>query len=141
MTTGFIGAAEATGTRRVRIVIVGGGFSGIGMAIRLRQQGIDDFVILERATDVGGTWRDNSYPGCACDVQSTLYSFSFAPNPEWSRVFSPQPEIWAELRQQRQNFVAADSEAKTAGRRVNAKKAIAKGAAAVPNLSAMLEDL
>lgn len=98
MTTGFIGTAEATGTRRVRIVIVGGGFSGIGMAIRLRQQRIDDFVILERATDVGGTWRDNSYPGCACDVQSTLYSFSFAPNPEWSRVFSPQPEIWAYLR-------------------------------------------
>lgn len=68
------------------------------MAIRLRQQGIDDFVILERARDLGGTWRDNSYPGCACDVQSTLYSFSFAPNPDWSRAYSPQGEIWEYLR-------------------------------------------
>ena len=81
-----------------RIVIIGGGFSGIGMAIRLRQQGIDDFVILERAADHGGTWRDNSYPGCACDVQSSLYSFSFAPNPDWSRSYAPQAEIWAYLR-------------------------------------------
>ncbi len=85
-------------TRTARILIVGGGFAGIGMAIRLRQQGIDDFVILERARDAGGTWRDNSYPGCACDVQSSLYSFSFAPNPEWSRVYAPQPEIWDYLR-------------------------------------------
>ena len=81
----------------MRLIIIGGGFSGIGMAIRLRQHGIDDFVILERASDPGGTWRDNSYPGCSCDVQSSLYSFSFAPNPEWSRSFSPQPEIWAYL--------------------------------------------
>ena len=85
-------------TRAVRLVIVGGGFSGIGMAVRLRQQGIDDFVILERARELGGTWRDNSYPGCACDVQSALYSFSFAPNPDWSRSFSPQGEIWSYLR-------------------------------------------
>lgn len=81
-----------------RIVIIGGGFSGIGMAIRLRQHGITDFVILERAADHGGTWRDNSYPGCACDVESTLYSFSFALNPDWSHTFAPQPEIWAYLR-------------------------------------------
>lgn len=81
-----------------RIVIIGGGFSGIGMAIRLRAEGIDDFVILERAASNGGTWRDNSYPGCACDVQSVLYSFSFAPNPDWSHSFSPQGEIWAYLR-------------------------------------------
>ncbi len=81
----------------VRMVIIGSGFSGIGMAIRLRQQGITDFVILERAPALGGTWRDNSYPGCACDVQSSLYSFSFAPNPDWSRTYSPQPEIWAYL--------------------------------------------
>jgi cation diffusion facilitator CzcD-associated flavoprotein CzcO len=81
-----------------KIVIIGGGFSGIGMAIRLRQRGIDDFVILERAADHGGTWRDNSYPGCACDVQSSLYSFSFAPNPDWSRSYAPQAEIWAYLR-------------------------------------------
>lgn len=74
------------------------------MAIRLRQRGIDDFVILERARDLGGTWRDNSYPGCACDVQSTLYSFSFAPNPDWSRTFSPQGEIWDYLRRCARDF-------------------------------------
>ncbi len=82
----------------LRIAIVGTGFAGLGMAIRLQQAGIEDFVILEKAGDVGGTWRDNHYPGCACDVQSHLYSFSFAPNPEWSRMFSPQPEIWSYLR-------------------------------------------
>jgi len=82
----------------VRIAIVGTGFAGLGMAIRLKQAGIEDFVILEKADEVGGTWRDNHYPGCACDVQSHLYSFSFAPNPEWSRMFSPQPEIWSYLR-------------------------------------------
>ncbi|WP_214367242.1 flavin-containing monooxygenase [Pseudonocardia sp. H11422] len=80
--------------RRVRIAIIGAGFSGLGMAIRLQQAGIGDFEILERAADIGGTWRDNSYPGCAVDVQSHLYSFSFAPNPEWSHTYSPQPEIW-----------------------------------------------
>jgi cation diffusion facilitator CzcD-associated flavoprotein CzcO len=82
-----------------RLVIIGGGFSAIGLAMQLRRDGIDDFVILERAPALGGTWRDNSYPGCACDVQSSLYSFSFAPNPDWSRTFSPQAEIWAYLRQ------------------------------------------
>ena len=76
-----------------RVAIVGTGFSGIGMAIRLKQQGDDDFVLLERAGDIGGTWRDNTYPGCRCDVPSHLYSFSFAPNPDWSSTFSPQPEI------------------------------------------------
>jgi cation diffusion facilitator CzcD-associated flavoprotein CzcO len=81
-----------------RIAIVGSGFSGLGMAIRLKQEGIDDFVVLERAAELGGTWRDNTYPGCACDVPSHLYSFSFAPNPDWSRTFSRQPEIWAYLR-------------------------------------------
>jgi cation diffusion facilitator CzcD-associated flavoprotein CzcO len=82
----------------VDIVIVGSGFSGIGMAIRLRQMGVEDFVVLERAADLGGTWRDNSYPGAACDVPSNLYSYSFAPNPGWSRAFSPQGEIQAYLR-------------------------------------------
>jgi cation diffusion facilitator CzcD-associated flavoprotein CzcO len=81
-----------------RIAIVGSGFSGLGMAIRLKQEGIEDFVVLERADDVGGTWRDNTYPGAACDVPSHLYSFSFAPNPEWTRTFSPQREIWDYLR-------------------------------------------
>ena len=82
----------------VKVAIVGSGFAGLGMAIRLREAGIEDFVVLERADEVGGTWRDNSYPGCACDVPSHLYSFSFAPNPEWTRTFSPQPEIWDYLR-------------------------------------------
>jgi len=77
----------------VRVCVVGTGFSGLGMAIRLQQDGIEDFVVLERASGVGGTWRDNTYPGCACDVPSHLYSFSFAPNSEWSHVFSRQPEI------------------------------------------------
>jgi cation diffusion facilitator CzcD-associated flavoprotein CzcO len=81
-----------------RIAIVGSGFSGLGMAVRLKQEGIHDFVVLERAEDLGGTWRENTYPGCACDVPSNLYSFSFAPNPNWSHTFSPQPEIWAYLR-------------------------------------------
>jgi cation diffusion facilitator CzcD-associated flavoprotein CzcO len=85
-------------SEHVRIAIIGTGFSGLGMAIRLSQEGIRDFTLLERADDVGGTWRDNTYPGCACDVPSHLYSFSFAPNPEWSRTFSPQPEIWDYLR-------------------------------------------
>src|SRR4051812_23080709 len=83
---------------RTGVAIVGGGFSGMAMAVELKRSGRDDFVILERARDVGGTWRDNSYPGCACDVPSHLYSFSFAPNPDWSSTFSPQEEIWQYLR-------------------------------------------
>lgn len=74
-------------------IIIGGGFAGIGMAIQLKDQGIHDFVVLEREDDVGGVWRDNVYPGCACDVPSHLYSFSFEPNPRWSRRFGPQAEI------------------------------------------------
>jgi cation diffusion facilitator CzcD-associated flavoprotein CzcO len=91
-------AATLSPVERARVAIVGAGFSGLGMAIALKRAGIEDFVVLERAEDPGGTWRDNTYPGCACDVQSDLYSFSFAPNPEWRRVFSPQPHIWAYLR-------------------------------------------
>src|ERR1700733_9461244 len=82
----------------VNITIVGTGFSGRGVAIPLSQAGRRDFVVLERGDDVGGTWRDNTYPGCACDVPSHLYSFSFAPNPDWTRDFSPQPEISSSLR-------------------------------------------
>jgi cation diffusion facilitator CzcD-associated flavoprotein CzcO len=80
------------------VIIVGTGFSGLGMAIQLRKQGRSDFVILEKAADVGGTWRDNTYPGCACDIQSHMYSFSFEQNPNWTRSFSSQPEIWDYLR-------------------------------------------
>ncbi|GAA4014005.1 NAD(P)/FAD-dependent oxidoreductase [Allokutzneria multivorans] len=79
------------------VLIIGTGFSGLGAAHRLRERGITDVLLLERADDVGGTWRDNSYPGAACDVPSLLYSFSFAQNSEWSRSFSSQPEILAYL--------------------------------------------
>ena len=89
---------------RSTVLVIGTGFSGLCTAIRLKQAGIEDFVVLERADDVGGTWRDNHYPGCACDVQSHLYSFSFEPNPEWSRQFATQPEIWAYLRKCAQKY-------------------------------------
>jgi cation diffusion facilitator CzcD-associated flavoprotein CzcO len=81
----------------VDVAVVGSGFGGLGAAIRLRQSGVDDLVILERANDLGGTWRDNTYPGCRCDVASNLYSFSFAPNPQWSNTYSYQNEIWQYL--------------------------------------------
>ncbi|EHN09070.1 Cyclohexanone monooxygenase [Patulibacter medicamentivorans] len=79
----------------VRVAVIGSGFSGLGIAIGLLEDGERDFVVLERADDIGGTWRDNTYPGCACDVPSHMYSYSFAPNPNWSRSFASQPEIWA----------------------------------------------
>ncbi|WP_410634819.1 flavin-containing monooxygenase [Amycolatopsis sp. cmx-4-83] len=85
-------------TERFKVVIVGTGFSGLGQAIQLEKAGIRDYVILEKAGEVGGTWRDNSYPGCACDVQSHMYSFSYEQNPDWSRSFSPQPEIFEYLK-------------------------------------------
>ncbi|MBF6275472.1 MULTISPECIES: NAD(P)/FAD-dependent oxidoreductase [Nocardia] len=84
---------SAAGARHVHTLIVGSGFSGLGLAIRLSRQGRDDYLVLERGNDVGGTWRDNTYPGAACDVPSQLYSYSFALNPNWSRSFSKQPEI------------------------------------------------
>ncbi|MGW5142507.1 flavin-containing monooxygenase [Nocardia beijingensis] len=80
-------------TRHARTIIIGSGFAGLGLAIRLTQQGRNDFLVLERGSDVGGTWRDNTYPGAACDVPSHLYSYSFALNPNWSRSFSRQGEI------------------------------------------------
>jgi cation diffusion facilitator CzcD-associated flavoprotein CzcO len=73
--------------------IIGAGFAGIGAAIRLKDQGITDFEIFERGTRVGGTWRDNTYPGAACDIPSRLYSYSFAPNPDWSHTYSGSAEI------------------------------------------------
>jgi cation diffusion facilitator CzcD-associated flavoprotein CzcO len=81
----------------VDVAIVGSGFAGLGAAVRLAQAGRNDFIVLEKGEDLGGTWRDNTYPGCACDVQSHLYSFSFAPNPNWSRLYARQPEIRAYL--------------------------------------------
>lgn len=82
---------------RTRALIIGTGFSGLGMAIALQRQGVD-FLILEKADEIGGTWRDNSYPGCACDIPSHLYSFSFEPKPDWKHLFSYQDEIWDYLR-------------------------------------------
>ena len=84
-------------SEHVHIAIIGAGFSGIGAGARLQAAGFEDFVILERAESVGGVWRDNRYPNCACDIESPLYSFSFAPNPNWSRMFSPAAEIHAYL--------------------------------------------
>ena len=84
--------------REVDVVVVGSGFSGLAMAVALKRSGREDFILLERAHDIGGTWRDNSYPGCACDVPSHLYSLSFAPNPRWISTFSHQPEIQGYLR-------------------------------------------
>ena len=75
------------------VVIIGAGFAGVGAAIALKRSGEESFLLLERATRVGGTWRDNTYPGVACDVPSHLYSFSFRPNPAWSRLFAPGGEI------------------------------------------------
>ena len=73
---------------------MGAGFSGLCMAIALKKAGYTRFRVFEKAGDLGGTWRDNRYPGCACDVPSHLYSFSFDQNPDWSRSFSPSEEIW-----------------------------------------------
>ena len=75
------------------IAIIGAGFSGIGMAIRLKQQGIESFTVFEKATEVGGVWRDNTYPGAGCDVPSHLYSYSFERRADWTRKFPKQPEI------------------------------------------------
>jgi len=87
------GILNNNGIRNVKVVIVGAGFGGLCMAIKLKEAGISDFVILEKGSDVGGTWRDNTYPGAACDVQSHLYSFSFEGNPDWSMRYPGWKEI------------------------------------------------
>ena len=89
-------AADAE--RHTRIAVIGAGFGGIATGLRLLRAGHDDFVIFDRGAEVGGTWRDNTYPGCACDVPSHMYSLSFMPNPTWTRSFSGQAEIWTYLR-------------------------------------------
>ncbi|MEN1728565.1 MAG: NAD(P)/FAD-dependent oxidoreductase [Pseudomonadota bacterium] len=88
--------------------IIGAGFSGIGLGIRLRQQGSKDFIIAEAAGGVGGTWWVNRYPGCACDVQSHLYSLSFAPNPDWTRHFPPRDEIQQHMARSVERFELSD---------------------------------
>jgi cation diffusion facilitator CzcD-associated flavoprotein CzcO len=99
MTTKTSRAAATSETLpdHVHVLVVGAGFAGLGMAIKLEEAGYADFLVVDKGDTVGGTWRDNTYPGAACDVPSQLYSFSFAPNPTWSRSFSPQPEIHAYL--------------------------------------------
>ena len=96
--TGSTGSTEEAERRHVGTLIIGSGFAGLGTAIRLSREGRDDYLVIERGSEVGGTWRDNTYPGAACDVPSHLYSYSFELNPNWSRSFSPQPEIQQYLR-------------------------------------------
>lgn len=84
--------ADAQAPVRTRALIIGSGFSGLGMAIALQERGVD-FLILEKADEIGGTWRDNTYPGCACDIPSHMYSFSFEPKADWTHMWSFQPEI------------------------------------------------
>lgn len=79
------------------VLIVGTGFAGMAMAIKLQEAGFNDVILLEKGHDVGGTWRDNTYPGCACDIPSHLYSLSFEPKTDWSRMYPQQPEIYAYL--------------------------------------------
>ena len=80
--------------QKVKVAIIGAGFGGIATAIRLLQSDIQDFIILEKAEDVGGTWRENQYPGAACDVQSHMYSLSYAPKTDWSKRYAEAPEIF-----------------------------------------------
>jgi cation diffusion facilitator CzcD-associated flavoprotein CzcO len=87
-----------TKARTLRVAVIGAGASGIVTAIKLRELGISDIAIFEKATDLGGTWRDNTYPGLACDVPSHLYRYSFAPNPEWTQRYAPGAEIHAYLK-------------------------------------------
>jgi cation diffusion facilitator CzcD-associated flavoprotein CzcO len=84
-------------TQHFEVLVVGAGFAGIGAAIKLEESGFTDFAVLEKSDRLGGTWRDNTYPGCGCDVPSSVYSFSFAQYPGWSRAFAEQPEIQAYL--------------------------------------------
>jgi cation diffusion facilitator CzcD-associated flavoprotein CzcO len=90
------------------VAIVGAGFGGLGAAIRLAQDGKHDFVVLERGPDVGGTWQANTYPGCQCDVPSNLYSFSFAPKPDWSHSYPEQPQILDYMRDCARRFGVSD---------------------------------
>ncbi|MFK4205613.1 flavin-containing monooxygenase [Acinetobacter junii] len=87
-----------------RVIVIGGGFAGLGAAIKLKEAGIHDFILLEKANELGGVWRENTYPGCACDVPSALYSYSFEPNPTWSRVFAGQAEIKQYLQNTAQKY-------------------------------------
>ncbi|CAF0933976.1 unnamed protein product, partial [Didymodactylos carnosus] len=89
--------SDGTHEKPYYVIVIGGGFSGLGLAIKLKKLNVDNYVIFERRGNVGGTWHDNKYPGCACDVPSNLYSFSFEPYPKWSHFFGRQNEIWKYL--------------------------------------------
>ncbi len=99
--------------RKVSVAIVGAGFGGVATAVRLKERGQDDIVILERGDRIGGVWRANTYPGIACDVPSHLYSLSFAPNPDWSQRFSPGDEIQAYLKDVADRFGVTRTSAST----------------------------
>jgi cation diffusion facilitator CzcD-associated flavoprotein CzcO len=99
---------NGTEPRHVRVGILGAGFGGLGTAIRLAQEGDRDFLVFERESDVGGTWWANTYPGCQCDIPSHLYSFSFAPNPNWTRTYPKQPELRDYLRATAERFGVYD---------------------------------
>jgi cation diffusion facilitator CzcD-associated flavoprotein CzcO len=90
--------AAHTAATHVDVLIIGGGFSGLCMGIKLLEAGMNSFLIIEKSADIGGTWWDNRYPGCACDIPSHLYSFSFAPSTEWTRMYPGQQEIHAYLK-------------------------------------------
>ena len=91
-------AASTPPVRDTQVLVIGAGVSGMAVVVALRKRGITDFTIIEAGSEVGGTWRDNTYPGCGCDVPSLLYSFSFEQNPNWTRTFAKQPEIQAYVR-------------------------------------------
>lgn len=95
-------------SRTLETVIIGAGFGGLGMAIRMLQEGRKDFVVLEKAGDVGGTWRENTYPGAACDVQSHMYSFSFAPKNDWTQRYAEGPEIYNYIQETTDKFGLRD---------------------------------
>ena len=90
--------------QKTKVAIIGAGFGGLAMAIRLLQNNIHDFVILEKTKDVGGTWRENQYPGAACDVQSHMYSFSFAPKTNWSKRYAEAGEIFSYIQDITEQF-------------------------------------
>ena len=94
MAADSLGETIPTAKHALRFAIIGAGMSGILTAVKLRQRGIDDLIVYEKSTRLGGTWRDNTYPGLSCDVPSHLYSYSFELNPNWSQLFSPGAEIW-----------------------------------------------
>lgn len=89
----LIGSSNGGPPRAPRVAIIGAGFGGLGLAITLKKAGVEEVTIFEKADGVGGVWRHNTYPGATCDVPSQLYSFSFEPNPDWTRQYSPQAEI------------------------------------------------